>query len=273
MTADPVTTRAIVGARPSPAGLSSSETVPERPEAGEDARAPKPAADGRAPVPWPEAWTAVVCLAAVVATVGALTGSITGRGLFLPAICLGTALLAAGFDAATGRIPNPITYTGILLGLLLNCAGPALQPVAPRLVSQWLGAAGPTQAALGLLVFGGIGLVGLMFAGMGGGDMKLLAAIGAILGVSRATDALMVGGAVAVAYALVNLLIAGRLNATVRVAAVHLLMLVYLRERAPLPVTTPSRRTIPLAIPLLVGLLIARIPAVTGAVGWLTNPS
>ena len=39
---------------------------------------------------------------------------------------------------------------------------------------------------------------------------------------------MLCGGAVAVLYAIVNLLIAGRLNATCRAAAVHFLNLLYL---------------------------------------------
>jgi prepilin signal peptidase PulO-like enzyme (type II secretory pathway) len=227
-------------------------------------------------VPWIEAWVAIVCLAAIMATVGLMARGGHGEGIFLGAFCLGLTALAAGFDAATGRIPNPITYTGVLAGLFINCLGAALQRISPHLAEQWLGSAGPTQSVLGLLLFGGIGLVGMFFAGMGGGDMKLLAAIGAVLGLARAGDVLLCGAAVAVVYSVVNLLIAGKLNATVRTAASHLLILIYLRERPSISAETPSpasRRTIPLAIPLLAGLMLSGVPAIAGAIGWLTHPA
>src|SRR5947208_409023 len=85
-----------------------------------------------------------------------------------------------------------------------------------------------------------------------------LAAVAALLGLSRAADALACGLAVAVVYALVNLAIRGRLNATLRAVAVQWLNLIYLRD--PTPAVLPGRRTIPLAIPILAGLLLCRLP-------------
>ena len=231
--------------------------------------------------PWPEAWGAIVGLAAVVATIAMLVRGHGGTdagpsisGLFLPVLCLGVVILAAGFDAATNRIPNPLTYTAVLVGIVLNCLALLLNQVAPRVVSQWLGAAGPTQSALGLLLFGGIGLIGVVFAGMGGGDMKLLAAIGAMLGLTRASDVLICGAAVAIVYSLVNVIIAGRLNATFRIAASHLLNWVYLRRwtLADDREKPASRRTIPLALPLLAGMMLAQTPLVANAISWLTQP-
>jgi Flp pilus assembly protein protease CpaA len=102
---------------------------------------------------------------------------------------------------------------------------------------------------------------------MGGGDMKLLAAVGALLGLSRASDALLCALAVAVVYSLVNLAIRGRLNATVRAAAVQLLNLVYLRDLT--PAALPSRKTIPLAVPVLIGLVLSRLPPTIAASAWL----
>ena len=244
----------------------------ESPTAVADANA-DPAAPpaARRAVPWVEAWAAVAGLAAAVATAGLFVREGGSQGLFVPALCFGMVLLAAGFDAATGRIPNPLTYTGILLGFGLNALGVVLAALAPRLAAHWLGAAGPTQSALGLLVFGGIGLFCLILAGMGGGDMKLLAAVGAMLGLSQATDALLCALAVAVVYSVVNLLIRGRLNATARAAAVQLLNLVYLRDLTP---TAPaSRKSIPLSVPILLGLILSRVPGVAAATGWLRGVS
>jgi prepilin peptidase CpaA len=222
-------------------------------------------------VPWSEAWAVVVCLSAIAATVGAVAKP-GGAGLFVPALCLGIAILAAGFDAATNRIPNPITYPAVLFGLAINCLSIALHRAAPQMADHWLGAAGPTQSLLGLLIFGGIGLVGVIFAGMGGGDMKLLAAIGALLGAAQATEALLCGAVVAVIYSLINLVVSGRLNATLRAAACQFLDVLYLRKWSPLedgPAAPASRRTIPLAIPLFAGMVLARVAVISEATAWL----
>ncbi len=170
---------------------------------------------------------------------------------FFPALALIVCLLCAGFDAATARIPNQITYTAILLGLTLN----GILPLFPRIS---LGAVGPLQSLAGFAVCAGIGLVCLFSAGMGGGDMKLLAALGAILGFSAVGFVLLCALAVAVLYALINLAIVGRLNAVFRSAATWFLHFLYLRRIVPVAVT--SKSTIPLAVPLFLGLVASRLP-------------
>jgi prepilin peptidase CpaA len=78
------------------------------------------------------------------------------------------AALATGWDLKTGRIPNMITFPAMLLGLILN-----------TYYSGWHGL-GTSLAGLGL----GILLLFIPFAvgGMGAGDVKLLAAVGALNG-------------------------------------------------------------------------------------------
>jgi prepilin peptidase CpaA len=243
--------------------LPGNATATDTERAGPSARsAPAPR-----PTPWLEVWVGVLVLAAIVATAALVATHGIKAGLFVRVLCLGTLVLAAGFDAATGRIPNPLTYNAVLLGLSVNCLGLLLKLAAPRMAEHWLGAAGPTQALLGLLVFGGVGLVCKLLSGMGGGDMKLLAAVGAMLGLSRASDVLGCALVVAVVYSVVNLLIAGRLNATVRAAAVQALNLVFLRD--PAPTVGPSRRTIPLAVPVLLGMLLSALPPVAAATKWV----
>lgn len=242
-----------------------------------DANAPQGETVAPVPLPWlirwPETWVAVISLSALIATVAAVArpGS---AGLFLPLLCLGATILAAVFDAATGRIPNPVTYTAILLGVALNGLAPLVLHAAPRIAAGWLGAAGVSQSLHGLLIFGGIGLVGVIFAGMGGGDMKLLAAIGAMLGVGRATESLLVGLAVAIVYSLINLIIAGRLNAIFRAAACQMLDVIFLKRWTSLNEKIPAqgRWMIPQAIPLLIGMVLGHVPAVARFTTWLMNP-
>ena len=81
------------------------------------------------------------------------------------------ALLAT--DLETFRLPNPLTYFGILAGLAFSLAGPP---------GIWSSAAG---AALGASVLLGIRQVWLLAKGVdaiGLGDVKMLAMIGAFLG-------------------------------------------------------------------------------------------
>ena len=85
-------------------------------------------------------------------------------------------------DLETGLIPDKLSLPGMLAGLILSSVWPALH-------GQTVWYHGSLQSALGLLAGGGIlygvGMLGnAMFRkeSMGGGDIKLLAMIGAFLG-------------------------------------------------------------------------------------------
>ncbi|MFH1045854.1 MAG: prepilin peptidase [Candidatus Omnitrophota bacterium] len=94
-----------------------------------------------------------------------------------------SALIVASFiDIAIREIPDEITLSGIVIGLLLSLLVPALQGTPQHLLA--LG-----RASLGMIVGGGsIFLTGLIGDAifkketMGGGDVKLLAMVGAFIG-------------------------------------------------------------------------------------------
>ena len=114
--------------------------------------------------------------------------------------------LAAASDLRSGRIPNAITYPAILLGIALG--------FAPGAELSW-----ETRTA-GLLVAGLPCLFLFWVRTLGGGDVKLLAAVGALVGVPLIADILiwtLISGA---ALGLAMLLRDSRLLDTLRHIAV-----------------------------------------------------
>jgi prepilin peptidase CpaA len=81
---------------------------------------------------------------------------------------LAVAVTAAGWDLRTRRIPNVLTFGAALAGLGYHVVTGGLSAVASS-AAGW---------ALGALVF----IVPFALKGLGGGDVKLLAALGAWLG-------------------------------------------------------------------------------------------
>ena len=91
-------------------------------------------------------------------------------------IALGVTAVAAGFDMASAKIPNPITFGGIVAGFVLNVwAGFAIAGAGGAARSFGL-------SALGMFLSAFIPLVFFFRGEIGGGDVKLMAAIGAFLG-------------------------------------------------------------------------------------------
>jgi prepilin peptidase CpaA len=120
------------------------------------------------------------------------------------------ALAGAVFDLRSRRIPNRFTFPAMLFGLLLHA-----------ILGGWrqLG-----TAAAGGLICGFTFLVFHLAGGMGGGDVKLITAVGCAAGLSLAGHELLwislAGGVIGVAIALYH----GRFKQTmrnVRVLAVH----------------------------------------------------
>lgn len=109
-------------------------------------------------------------------------------------------LVSGFFDLKERKIPNKITFTGILVGILFNL-----------FTGGWMGF---LQGILGLSV--GLTIFFLPFAmgGMGAGDVKLMGAIGALMGwrfsVMTAIYSAIVGGIMV----LIHLLYTGKLRET-----------------------------------------------------------
>lgn len=87
-------------------------------------------------------------------------------------------------DVRTRRIFNWITYPGILAGLLLNGLGDLAVMAgwaSPSWMQMW-GVIGLGQAVTGFLACGLVMVACYVFFRIGGGDVKLIAMIGAYLG-------------------------------------------------------------------------------------------
>jgi len=112
------------------------------------------------------------------------------------------AIAAAIFDVRQRRIPNWLTYPGIVLGMVLR--------------SYFYGWRGLGSSLAGLAIGGGVFFVLYMLHAMGAGDIKLLAAVGAFAGPAHAlvvlTATAIAGAVMGIIYALYR----GRLTATLR---------------------------------------------------------
>ena len=118
------------------------------------------------------------------------TALLTVGPLVLGALVL--SLIAAGWDLASRRIPNLLTVTGMALGLAGHLA---LEREA-----------GLAWSLAGLVVGLGLLILPCVLGGMGGGDLKLMGALGALVGPASVFEIALVsavaGGVLALGVAL-----------------------------------------------------------------------
>jgi len=126
---------------------------------------------------------------------------------------------------------------------------------------KWLAAPELNHSLAGFFICAILGLLGTLVGPVGGGDIKLLAALGAMLGITEIGNALIFGLTVALLYAAINLALRGQLDKACRITAIQLLELLYLRRitttvdnTKPLP-----KNMIPMALPLAIGLIISQV--------------
>lgn len=110
-------------------------------------------------------------------------------------ICASAIAMAGAFhDARSRRIPNRLTLTAMAAGFGARAA-----------LGGWLGL---ESALWGALLAGGIFFLLFVVGGMGGGDVKLMAAVGAWVGVGEVAPILLVaalaGGVLAIVYMIAN---------------------------------------------------------------------
>ena len=109
-------------------------------------------------------------------------------------------ILAAIWDIRWRRIPNWLTLSGLVLGIGL---------------SWFLGYPGVRSSLQGLGLAFGVYFVLYLLHGMGAGDVKLMAAVGATAGMMNWLGILFLTSVIGAAAALLLVLIKGRLRGTV----------------------------------------------------------
>ncbi len=108
---------------------------------------------------------------------------------------LGLTLVAAATDVLRNKIYNWNTYGGILAGLAMSAAGSLwlwADGAAKERLGYWLGSPTLYDSSVGLLTCGALMIVCfVIFPGIGGGDVKLMAMMGALLGWEKGLEALL----------------------------------------------------------------------------------
>ena len=100
------------------------------------------------------------------------------------------AIIAAVIDVREGRIPNKLTYSAFILGILLQA-----------IFGGWKGI---LSGVLGGVIFGGFFLVLYVIHAMGAGDVKRAAALGCLAGIPASLNLMaataFAGGILAAIY-------------------------------------------------------------------------
>ena len=148
---------------------------------------------------------------------------------------------AAWWDATADRIPNPLTVGGLLVALALRAL---------------LGIDHVLQALGGFGIAFGIALVLYLLRAIGGGDVKLLAAVGAFLGSGEIMGALALIAVLGAAYALVVVSRRGLLPLLIYNTFDLIKGWLSLGRAAPVTKEATPMLTIPYGVPIAAGALI-----------------
>ena len=162
---------------------------------------------------------------------------------------LAAVLVAALTDLRWRRIPNWLTVSTLVLGFGLN----ALITYPSPMDGVWL-------AAKGFGLAFGLNLVMYILRMTGAGDVKLMAAIGALVGCSNFVGIFLLNAFIGGVLALLLIAVKGRARQTLW--NVGYMVSELMRWRAPyltreqLDVNSPKALTLPRAVPICLGVLV-----------------
>ena len=165
-------------------------------------------------------------------------------------------------DFRWGKIYNATTYPGILAALLINTIGSFVdwrgwESQGWQRVVGWIGLG---QSVLGLLACGGILLICYVFFRLHAGDVKLMAMVGAFLGVNEGIEVLLWTFVIAAAVAVTLLLWRHGAWQLARQAGSRLGAAIRFRDPAQLaaPEGSPLKTMLALAPSSLIALVLVR---------------
>jgi len=211
------------------------------------------------PVPIPGAlWVALLSLSACFASLIQVLLKRPDHGFFILTLTFVVCGAAVFLDVATRSIPNVLTYPAILLGLGINViAAPVLSTAGADTAVRWLGVPSWTDALVGFAVCTVFAMVSFAMRGLGGGDAKLVMALGALIGLPQATATIFHALLIAAVLGLVNWAARGSLIPRLQVVTQNLLSALFsdsrFRDAYPF-----SKSEAPFALSLFLGLIVAQ---------------
>lgn len=153
------------------------------------------------------------------------------------------AVMGAVTDVRSARIPNRLTYSAVVAALVLRTA--------------LLGLTGLKSGAVGMLVAGGLFLFLFVMGAMGGGDMKLMAAMGAWVGSTQVVTlilaAALAGGVLAIGRMIFRNMVFQTLRNTVQLICYR--FTAGLQPHPELNVQSPDSKRVPFGVAIAVGAL------------------
>ncbi|SRR6266404_2651462 len=148
-------------------------------------------------------------------------------------------------DVRIRRIPNAISAPAILAGLLLN--------------TWYFGMNGLLASTGGVVVMGAVLIAPFALGGIGAGDVKMMAAVGAFLGPRLAAFGLALGMALGGVIMGVHLLRIGRFREKIGALQLMISSAILMRSTHPLRVAAenPGAISLPYSVPLALGTAAA----------------
>ena len=169
---------------------------------------------------------------------------------------------AAVVDLRCGKVPNWLTYPAILVGLVGHA-------VAGYAAGEGFFSGGERMGLAGALGGFAVGFFPLLLCwlagGIGGGDAKLMGAVGALGGWRLVLGAMLFGFLIAGLMAVVVMVRRRIVRRTVR-RVWHTVVLLIMPGAKPADPTGPDSPTVPVAVALCLGTFVAMLEPVIRSV-------